>query len=98
MFLTLTIDQIGPARYRAAVTHAGVQVADGETLHPSVADAIQRTAQGVPAGFAHFIEPRFAGVTCGTLLVRDACDPRCAEDAARKIMGLVADMQMLGEA
>lgn len=95
MLLTLNIDQLTPASYRAAVTQGGVEVTD-ETIHPSIADAIQHTASAVPAGFAYFIEPRFAGVTCGTLSVGDASRSEIAEDAARKIMSLVAAMHALG--
>lgn len=97
MLLTLNIDQIGPARYRAVVTQGGVEVTEGETLHPSIADAIQRNATDVPSGFAQFIEPRFAGVTCGTLLISEAAQPPCAEEAARRIVALVAEMHRLGE-
>lgn len=98
MLLTLNIDQIAPARYRAVVTQGGVEVTEGETLHASIADAIQRTAGDVPSGFAHFIEPRFAGVTCGTLRISDAAQPACAEEAARKIVALVSDMHAFGNA
>lgn len=98
MLLTLSIDQISPARYRAVVTHGGVEVTEGETLHASIADAIQCTARDVPFGFAHFIEPRFAGVTCGTLRISDATQTACAEEAARKIVALLSDMHTLGNA
>lgn len=97
MLLTLNIDQISPARYRVVVTHGGVEVVEGDTLHASIADAIQCTARDVPSGFAHFIEPRFAGVTCGTLRISDAAQPAFAEEAARRIVALVADMHALGE-
>jgi hypothetical protein len=98
MLLTLNIDQIGPARYRAVVTQGGVEVTESETLHASIADAIQCTARDVPAGFAHFIEPRFAGVTCGTLRVSEAVLPSRAEEAARVIVSLVAELHALGGA
>lgn len=98
MLLTLMIDQISPAKYRAVVTHGGVEVTERETLHASVADAIQSTARDVPPGFAHFIEPRFAGVTCGTLRISDAAQTACAEEAARKIVALLSDMHTLGDA
>jgi hypothetical protein len=96
MLLTLNIDQIAQAKYRAVVTQGGVEVVDGEMLHASIADAIQCTACDVPPGFAHFIEPRFAGVTCGTLRISEAAQPACAEEAARKIVALVGDMHALG--
>lgn len=97
MLLTLNIDQLAPASYRAVVTQGGVEVTE-ETIHPSIADAIQQTAKDVPAGFAHFIEPRFSGVTCGTLRITDAAQPACAEEAARKIVALVSDMHAFGNA
>lgn len=96
MLLTLNIDQIAPAKYRAVVTHGGVEVTEPATFHPSIADAIQRTAAGIPTGFAHFIEPRFAGVTCGTLRISEAAQPACAEEAVRKIIALVSDMHAFG--
>lgn len=98
MLLTLNIDQIASARYRAVVTQGGVEVTEGETLHASIADAIHCTARDVPSGFAHFIEPRFAGVTCGTLRISDAAQRACAEEAARKIVALVSDMHAVGHA
>jgi hypothetical protein len=98
MLLILHIDQIAPAKYRAVVTQGGVEVVEGETLHASIADAIQCTARGVPPGFAHFIEPRFAGVTCGTLRVSEAAHPSRAEEAARVIVSLVAELHALGGA
>lgn len=97
MLLTLNIDQLAPASYRVVVTQGGVEVTE-ETIHPSIADAIQQTAKDVPAGFAHFIEPRFSGVTCGTLRITDAAQPACAEEAARKIVALVSDMHAFGNA
>jgi hypothetical protein len=97
MLLTLDIDPLAPASYRAVVTQGGVEVTE-ETIHPSIADAIQQTAKDVPAGFAHFIEPRFSGVTCGTLRISDAAQSAFAEEAARRIVALVAEMHALGDA
>lgn len=77
-------------------THGGVEVAEGETLHASIAEAIQHTARGVPVGFAHFIEPRYAGVTCGTLRIRDAAQPGCGEEGAQRIVALISEMHTVG--
>lgn len=98
MLLTLHIDQLAPASYRAVLTQGGVEVTPKETIHPSIADAIFKTARWVPPELAQFIEPRFAGVTCGTLRMTDAGERPQAEAAASRIMSLVAELQMAAEA
>lgn len=93
MLLTLHIDRLAPATYGAVIMHHGVEVTEDKTVHPSIADAIQRSAADVPDGFALFIEPRFAGITCGTLPIREAAQLQCAEDAARQIVSLASELE-----
>lgn len=98
MLLTLHIDQLAPARYRAVLTHGGVEVTSKETLHSSIADAIVKTARWVPPELAQFIEPLFGGVSCGTLRVSEAAELAYAEEAAARIVSLHTDLHMAAEA
>lgn len=95
MLLTLNIDQLAPGSYRAVLTDGSVSVTEGEPIYASIADAIQQSADAVPEGFAYFIEPRFAGVSCGTLRLADASQSAFAENAARCIISVVAEMHAL---
>ena len=96
MLLTLNIDQLAPGRYRAVLTDGSVPVTDSEPIFTSIADAIRQSSEAVPEGFAYFIEPRFAGVSCGTLRLADARQSEFAENAARSIISVVAQLHALG--
>jgi hypothetical protein len=98
MLLTLHIDRLAPASYRAVLTYGGVEVTARETIHSSISDAIVKTARWVPPELAQFIEPRFGGVTCGTLRVNEAAELAYAEKAAARIASLLADLHLAAEA
>jgi uncharacterized protein involved in outer membrane biogenesis len=92
MILTLSIDQLAPGSYRAVVMDGDVEVSSEHTVHSSVALAIAEAAAAVPDGFAILIEPRYAGISAGTLRIIDARRAEIAEAAARSIMTLVAEL------
>jgi hypothetical protein len=95
MILTLYIDQIAPARYEAVMTAGTVEVSETATVHASIAKAISESALAVPAGFAFFIEPRYAGISAGTMRIADAARDELAESAAQTIVRLLAEMHAL---
>ena len=69
-----------------------MEVAAARTVHPSIATAISESAAAVPDGFAYFIEPRYGGLSAGTLRIADAQRQDVAEDRAAAIVGLLAEL------
>jgi len=71
MILTLEIDKVAPATYRAAALNQGQAVCEAGT-YASIAEAIRAEAAAVPDGFAYFIEPRYQGFSAGTVTLQKA--------------------------
>jgi len=77
--------------YRAELTSGGVAVTAAST-HTSVASAISQSASAIPAGFAQMIEPRYGGLSAGTMRISEACQSGVAEAAATRMMGLLSEI------
>lgn len=90
MIVTLNIIKDGPANYQVIVLHDSVEVSSHRAVYPSIARAIEGAARSVPDGFARFVEPRYAGISAGTMTVEKAADPAAAEVAAQHIVGILA--------
>ena len=87
MIITLAIDKVAPATYRAAALHRGVAVCEAGA-YASIAEAIREEAAAVPEGFAYFIEPRYHGFSAGTVTLQKA--QADANELADRLMQLVA--------
>ena len=93
MVLTLDIRKDGPGEYLATLSAGGQPVADDLGPYRSIADAIQATAKTIPTGFAAFVEPRFAGISAGTLSVAEAATVATAEASAQRMIRVLAALK-----
>ncbi len=86
MVLTLQIDKLTSGVYRAALLSDGTEITTTEE-YSSIEDAIREEFCDVPAGFGHFAEVRYSGVSSGTMAI-----VRFTQEAAEVADRLVATL------
>ena len=94
MIIVLDLSKVEPGLYRADLTQGGVAVTE-PTFHTRLADALREAAASVPADFAKFLEPRYAGCTTGTI----SCEQLSlqAEQVADRLVALLAQLHQANE-
>jgi len=90
MVLTLEIHKAGPGEYLATLSVGGQAVTDDLGPYNSLTHAIQGAAKEIPGAFAQFVEPRYAGVSAGTMSVVEASNAATAAACADRIIRVVA--------
>lgn len=95
MILTLEIHRVTPGIYESALLSGGKPVTEPAGSHGSIREAIQQRAAEIPGDFAQFIEPRYAGVSAGTLSIAAAQKPEGAAAAADRIVAVLAALNDL---
>jgi hypothetical protein len=90
MILTLDIEKRGSGEYWAHLSCGGQTVTDALGPYRSLTDSIVAAAQDIPGEFARFVEPRFGGVSAGTLAVSEAANPTIAASCTERIMRVTA--------
>ncbi len=66
--LTLHIDKVEPALYRAVTLYRGSEVAEPQ-FHCSIEEAICEEALAVPDDFALYMEVQYGGISSGAILL-----------------------------
>jgi hypothetical protein len=98
MILTIQIQRLDPGVYETSVHSGGVEVSPHREQHSSIAAAIRERAADIPSGFALFIEPRYAGISAGTISIADAGQDSVAAAAADRIVAVLACLKESGQA
>lgn len=95
MILTLEIHRVTSGVYESELLSGGEPVTQPAGNHGSIREAIQERAAEIPNDFAHFVEPRYAGVSAGTLSIASAQKPEVAAAAADRIVAVLAALNDL---
>ncbi len=90
--LTLRIDKVEPALYRAATLYRGAEVTEPQ-FHCSIEEAIREEALAVPDDFALYMEVQYGGMSSGTILLCEL--PNQSQAVAARLVGQIAELHRL---